>query len=876
MAKFLKKISPVLTVLVVVLLAYGQTLRMYFWQDDSAIIFKLQHLQGPAGSFGEGIIGSGPYKYLISFFVPFFQFFKLEPFYYFLVGFLSYLVVVFAFSFFGKEIFKDVKDTEKKVVAFFATLVFAAGYIGSDIMFRISNSWQSNLGLILAIFSFTFFIKSIKAGNKKLVYYLLSLFLFFACTEFVYVRSHSLIFPILAMDILIAGCQLKIRRIFLAVLRQIPFWLIFYLRYLKEESIGSSALTNIIQDLLHGKFEILAGFIATIGNGFVPDILQSRFVGFFPGRFNMLYLLLFVVITWVIFSFFKLEKSKRYLATAFLFLGYLLNRYFISQDLYWYRTKEAFIAGASGIYVSILLVFLTIFLWKKYKTIAISIILGYLIFISQMFGYFIQYPDSIFSTTHRYLNYPFIGYCLVIAGLSYALFKVNKKIGIFLLLGVVITNLILGVHYQSNLVNARSIPTRNFYITLKSYVPSVTKGATFYFDIKDDPLTRQQFNDFFSVGSMPNSTALAIYYGVDRNEIKFITEMDDLLYKLSTKEINSENLYTFYYGDEGLIDTTSDFRKALSGGSKKVFAGAPVVLKVPIKVHLGEDNISYPYSFSGKKRRDFTIEEKRNFITYFNSRRNYYQNVHAESLSEWKFQEIANIIDNNIDTSWRGHRIYWHDNRHDEVLLDLGTTKVISRLIWVNWIRTLAPTGYEIETSLDGKKWLKVKEVSNGPKREDGERVTEIFSDVSARYVKLSINETQSGDAPAISEIEVVESKHNLDINEAFEFLYDPFAYIENTSEMNVVLFGIYPFLNVRASWKTDKGSGFRDQPVKSINEFYYFNEILIPGGTKFLDLKLNVVGAPLIITKQDSILLRNPGLVELSNLSLIKKLSEN
>lgn len=874
--KIVKKIFPFLTVVAATFLAYGQTLRMYFWQDDSAIIFKLQHLQGPAGSFGEGIIGSGPYKYLISFFVPFFPFFKLEPFYYFLVGFLSYLIVVFVFSLLANELFKNVKDKEGKTVAFFATLVFAAGYIGSDIMFRISNSWQSNLGLILAILSFTLFIKFLKERNGKLIYYLLSLFLFLACTEFVYVRSHSLVFPILAIDILVAGCQLKIRKILLIVLRQIPFWLIFYVRYLKGESMGSSALIKIIQDLLHGKLETLTGFIATIGNGFVPDVLQSYFIKFFPNRFNLFYLLLFIVITWVIFSFFKLEKSKKYLATTFLFLGYLFNRYFIGQDLYWYRTKEAFIAGASGIYVSILLMFLTVFLWKKYKTIAISVILGYLIFISQTFGYFIQYPDSIFSTTHRYLNYPFIGYSLVIAGISYALFKVNKKTGIFLLSGVVITNLVLGVHYQLKLVNDRSIPTRNFYTNLKSFVPDATKGTAFYFDVKADPFLKQQFNDFFSVGSMPNSTALAIYYGVDRNEIKFITEIDDLLFKLSTKEINSENLYTFYYGDEGLVNTTLDFRRALSGQSKKVFAGTPVIINILIKVHLEEGNISYPYSFSGKKRRDFTIEEKRNFISYFNSRRNYYQNVHAESLSEWKFQEIANIIDNDVNTSWRGHRIYWHDNRHDEVLLDLGTTKVINRLVWVNWIRTLAPTGYEIETSLDGKKWLKVKEVLKGPKREDSERVTEVFNDVPARYVRLNISETQSGDAPAISEIEVIESKHNLDINKAFEFLYDPFAYIENISEMNIVLSGIYPFLNVRTNWKTDKGSGFRDQSVKSINEFYYFNEILIPGGTKFLDLNLKVVGAPLVITKRDNILLRNPGLVELSNLSLIKKLSEN
>lgn len=58
--KFLKKFWPHLLILFVIFISYGQTLRMYFWQDDSALIFKLQN-QGPAsGSFGVGIIGDGP------------------------------------------------------------------------------------------------------------------------------------------------------------------------------------------------------------------------------------------------------------------------------------------------------------------------------------------------------------------------------------------------------------------------------------------------------------------------------------------------------------------------------------------------------------------------------------------------------------------------------------------------------------------------------------------------------------------------------------------------------------------------------------------------------------------------------------------------
>src|SRR5574341_2304004 len=82
--------SKVLLIFLISLIAYGQTLLMYFWQDDSALMFKLQHPAEAAGSFGIGLWERSPYQYLLVPFVPFFPLFGLEPFGYFLVGFLRY------------------------------------------------------------------------------------------------------------------------------------------------------------------------------------------------------------------------------------------------------------------------------------------------------------------------------------------------------------------------------------------------------------------------------------------------------------------------------------------------------------------------------------------------------------------------------------------------------------------------------------------------------------------------------------------------------------------------------------------------------------------------------------------------------------------
>ena len=89
----LKLYQKFIILFLVVLLAYGLTLGMYIWQDDNAIMFKLQNLEEGGGNLGHGIYDRNtPYRGVIVPLVPLYYFFGLEPVGYFVVGLIVYFL----------------------------------------------------------------------------------------------------------------------------------------------------------------------------------------------------------------------------------------------------------------------------------------------------------------------------------------------------------------------------------------------------------------------------------------------------------------------------------------------------------------------------------------------------------------------------------------------------------------------------------------------------------------------------------------------------------------------------------------------------------------------------------------------------------------
>ncbi|QQG43473.1 MAG: discoidin domain-containing protein [Candidatus Daviesbacteria bacterium] len=888
-----KKQLAIFLIILVVSISYGQTLLMYFWQDDAAVIFKLQHIAEPAGSYGLGPFGEGPYKYTITPFIPFYQFFGLNPFGYFFVGLLLYFISVVCIYFLSKDFF------DNKKIAFFSTLIFAAGYIGSHSMFKISNSWQNSLGLSLAVLMLWSLVKFLKSGQFK--FFVLSLLLFFISVHFVFIRSHSLIFLVLILDAIFRLVPFKISEFFKFILRQIPFWIIFYMYYLKNETVGATAFSGIKSQLIQGKIEIFSTLFATAGNVFFPTNFQNWLINLFSNNIQNLTLFFFSLSAWLIYYFFGLKQITKFIALLLFFFCFMLNKYFYNQNLYWYRNSENLLSGALGMYIIVFVLILSFSLWRNFKLLSLGLFFGLSIIVTQIFGYFIQYPEATFDTTHRYLYYAFVGYALILGSLTYLSFFILKEKKIFKnytfvpflpIFLIILMNTLLSFRYQHTFVTERSHPTQKFYETLKMQVPNFPKDSIFYFDIASDSKSQSQFRDFFSVGSMPETTAIAIYYGVDRYDLSMVTDYEELLSKLAKDRTKIDQLYTFYYGASlGLVDTSEKSRQLFQHGSSaqillmkqtsqnsaslltdSLSPLAPIHLSFKAKISPLPE-IKYPYLTNSPAT--FSQSEKLQMIAYLLSKLKYYANVKVDTLSEWKFQEKVNLADNNLESSWRGHRIYWHDHQKEQLTIDLGEVKNVNRVLWMNWNHTLTPTVYTILASPDGQSWKVVKEVRGGEKK-DGEWVEDRFDSTPARFVRMDIAGTLSNDAPAISEFEVVDSSFSdVDINAALNFLENPFANIQNELEMNNLLSQISPLLRFNVSVITDKTTVTTKVPVNELSVFSPFSVILKPVGLKISNITVDGPVGPLKL-EIDLAEARNISLEEAQKSGVIKEFKEN
>lgn len=898
MSNILKNINKnrrfwaVLTVFVIVMIAYGQTLGMYFWQDDSALIFKLQNPEGQAGSYGTGIIGQGPYKYLITPFVPFFHFFGLNPFGYFLIGLIAYYLSTLIFYFFSSELFQS------KKIGFIATLIYAAGYIGSDTMLRISNSWQTNFGLIFTMLLFWAMLKFLKSFSK-FRFYFLSILFFGISVEFIFVRSHSLIIPILALNLLFIVSSFKFIKLPWLIISQIPFWTIFADRYLNN-TVGGLGLNKVINNLFQGNIEILTAFFATIGNTFIPVFWQLKFIEMNFPREQLLLLLMMLFISWLVLSFFSAGAKIKLSTMIFLIGVFFLNKLFIGENLFWYRSETDFIAGALGMYLTILVIALGITLKKINKNLQLALFFGLIILTSQIFGYFIQYQDAIFTTTHRYLSYSLIGYSLIFGSICFVFYNkilILKKhayiLAILPLIVILGNNLYLGLNHQREMIINISQPTKKFYYDLKKFVPTISKNAVFYFDVSDNNVYRQQFNNFFSVGSMPDSTALAIYYGVDRYDLVLINDYNELLYKLSKGEISINNINSFYYGSSGLIDTSATLKKLLKDESllriisnenwdgnllsfPTISPLSPVLLTIEAKIVSDLENIAPLYPQNISKDNLFTLEKKLEMVSYLLSRREYYKNVSASSISQWKFQEVSFVTDDDVNTSWRSHRIHWHENRQESIIIDMSLQKKISSIIWTNWRYIHTPTFYTIDISIDGKNWKTVKQVNNGLEKQDYEFTREYFNEEVAQFVRMNIYQTFSGEEPALVEFEVVGSAFkNIDTRQASLFINNLVDYVSNEEELQQILSKAGSLLNLKMTWETDKGKREKESPINIFGNINTYEFILDAGGTKINNIIINSPSFPAKINILSS-KLQNLNLDTIINSKLIKNVVEN
>lgn len=845
----IRKNFHIILFLVIIFLSFGLSTQFSLWQDDNALIFKLQHIEDSAGFFGPGILGLGAYRYIALPYYPIYQLFGLNLIIFYIWALFFYFLVTLVIYFFAQKV------TGNRLLAVSSAAIFAAGFIGSDGILRLFNSIQTSYSVILALGVFFFLYRL--SISKKFIDYLLANLFFFLSLEFSSIRTQYLLFPIIIFWILFFFVGKKKTEIVKTSLWLISFIMIYYSLLLANPDPRIKVVEEFISGILSGQLVYTHSFWGTLGNMVIIEPISQLFfdlVGFVSLDYSNKLLVLeaiFLVIANILINLI-LKKEKFLIKLFFHFLtGIWLIAILIffhdSQLIFRHSLKEdtisIFASFIGGLFLIIISCLIIIILKKDMKFAKYLIfLLSWLLF--NILAYATYLPFSPLSTINRYLVHSLAAFSLFLPIIFYSFLKNHLLYKVVIIL-IVLISILFSINYQYQFLMQMSNYTKNFYRDLKGYVPEIKKGSVFYFDIADDEKSQQQFRDFFSVASMPDSTAIAVRYGVDRYDLFLTSNFEEFVETIIKNETSSNLVFSFFYKDGQLLNTSEITRQNLFNGDEKVVVdlqldNSQISSVTPMILHFTA-SFSPNIGLKEKCPSELSSDQKKLLFGYLLSKKIFQEEVKVTASSQEKNLGVQFLIDGELETRWRGSRGWWHENEKEELVLDLGRTKLIGQLLWINGYANSTPIHYRIGVSVDQINWQEVKRVTAGGKKENNLLVIDNFVPAPTRFIKVVIEKTFDNDSPAISEIEAVEENFiNIDktkIRKIAEGLYCP-KNLEELADLNRFInkVGIEGIV----SWQTDKSLDnivrFKLKADGSEEKYQIF---LPSGGTKINNLKI-------------------------------------
>lgn len=862
----------------------GQITQMNVWEDDQALFFKLAHIQAPAGFFGPGPFGLPPYKYAATPFIPIYTFFGLNP-----TAFFTYLLVVYLIT--TIVIYKTFKfilgENGGKVTAFF----FACSYITSEAFFRMANSMTTNLSIILACLILASYWKFFK--TQKYIYYFLSVFLFFLSLEFAMSRMHYFFAVIILFELIFLTFKNTWRSIIPSLLRLLPPALVFYNYLIIGGDHRTGNVVDTARSLLQGQFFLLYGFFASFNNLILPDwFIKIFFYSNQPkiiisGKYIPVFILVLVLLVCSVFGLIlKRFKRARFLLPIFFILNIglfiYLHEIFSTPLLYITTASDAYRGALGGVILT--LAFLTLSVIKQKKL--------YLFFLLWLLGNLAAYsaytPTVGYTTVERYAAHSFFA-LVAIAGLIFSSLPINRQggVGLFLVIFLGLGNAYNSYLYQKNIVQNRSLPTKAFFADFKKYIPNLKAGDIVFIDVDKD--ARHIYKDSIGAAMMPDTTAFAWRYNIDRYDFKLTSDFNDFV-KLATESGKMSQIHSFWYSKQGLVDTTLDLSSYLtknlnltqpqtdlpkiskieikkneeksfySQGDILINFKEPVKSSIPIRLSLELvanfflDKITFPLIKKDSREEDVILWSDPSLrelaFGYQREKQDFYQSSSFEVSSEWNERKRENLFDKDPNTAWQSDRIKW-DNNLSFIKIKLSSVQIIDRIAWINGFALTTPTNITIQSSIDGVNWEDLTNFKSIKKIEDNEIRIIDFKPTQTEYLRILITETITGDSPAIAEIWPIQSKFSkLNIQEAERFIKDPFLTIPNYRIYLDSLDSIASIGKAHIYWEKNSSSGWQTTvdaliPIIYDSKVHQYQVKIPPGGTQILKLLISNITIP-------------------------------
>lgn len=782
---------------------------MNFWQDDNAVMFKLQNLQQEAGFLGKGFLGEGPYRYTATVYLPIYRIFHNNEYAYFV-----YMLVFFLFSIiFVYFLFNTLLDDEK--TAFMASFLYACGYIASEGFFRMFNSVLTSITVILASLTLICFYNFY--SRRKIIYLGLGLLFSALSLEIGFVRMHYFMFVLIMMEIVFSNVmtkRLRFKQVFFSFLRILLFTLMFYYWYGQSDS-RSSQVNTFIQSLAEGKLENLFGFFSSLGNILLPNQIFAHIFQQIDNNAK------FLVTD---------RKLALYFALLFLFIAIVLKRLrIINFKVMFVGLLSIFLTLMTGIniansvtldqttfikvsfYAGIFFINLVVLLYKNNFRLKFFLFFWIILNLSAYSAYD---PVTPLRSDNRYLLHSFIPFAGLFSVMAMDLRKRiklkyvnNLPLTAVIIYGVLI--LISSVWYQNEILRARSYPTKDFLAKFKQEKLFIAKNDVIYFFVAKDQ--EQFYSDLFTVAQMPDEASLAWRYGVDRYDFKIVRSYEELINEIGDKKQNLDQIFAFIVRNNSLVNVTDQYRQIMSKGSNFAVSGVlksnyriekqdgkslinldPVNIKAPLVSALlplegtllikasppSLVNEMFPLFVNAQAGELKDLRYKEPLLKFLDWRNGYYAGARIATSSHWKDRTENFLIDRNDDTYWQANRVSW--GREETVIeLDLGKIDLISGLVFKYGPQLLIPTQFRIGVSQDGEKFEEAKQVQVSGNDVRSIRIVE-FSETKTRYIRIYVDETLGGDSPAISEIYPLPKELlGLDLNLLEKMLSTPFAAID-------------------------------------------------------------------------------------------------
>ncbi len=831
--KRIKVFIPFILIGIVVLFSLGKTLQYYFYTDDFVFIYQLQH----------NIEFGWPYYSILTLFRPIYNLFGTNIVPYLSLALLTYFLAATALYFFVKKL------TSNKLIALLSALIFATGYIGIDQFTMITVSIVDNLNIVNICITLILLI--LWVNTKKLRYYFLTFLMFWFSMQIFPYRAFPLILFLPTLEFIKSFKFDKpvgmIKQFFFLAIRYTPFVLLVshygvfsYSTYIFYSYSKSDAGKTFL--------DLFAGVNRAISNALNFEFFKEMFAVL--GRF---------VLVKPVSDIFGFVQDQN----LFALIGFIF-------------------------FLIILLTSLFFFFGKKSKH-ARSLLIVLLLTIEGYIGNMILITDfDSNGVINRYLTLSFFAFSIIIPLFLFLVFERIWKFksadmkwfhyGLSIL--IVLCFAFLSRQYEDSIIRDRSIPAKNFFSELKSYVPKISNYSVFYFDNALYAPVASRFGYVLSSAATSNNVNLAMPYKVSMDLVRMAYTFDDFLKILKNPPKGKKiSYYTFYDDEKGLHNTTDKVFDLLKNGSFNaieesqiqydktqsssviiktdgVSSLTPVDAKFNLRVSpLSDSSFTFPYvginnqSDAPSIKNYYQKIQKDEIFNYLLARQRYYKmvKVDVESIHIAKQNPAYFLVDDNPNTYWLSDESRWQVNIMPWVKLDLGETKNISEIVW-RQLPTRIITGFTIETSIDGSNWNKIGNINQHSLSTDPNLVINSFSPVDVHYIKLTINNLAGGlsPGPGLAEIEAIESQfRNIDLSAAQRIKDNPFEYIKDESELMQTYSYLSQNAKVKVIVKTNKDDPnsnvvLEELPIVLDGQSYQYKFQIPQGGTKLKSIQLN------------------------------------